>query len=244
MKPVLILGATSSIGRAIAQTLAEEGNPLYLAGRNRAELDRIALDLKLRYRVEVFVSLYDADYPLENEKFLRQALHRVKGFRGVVVGLGEFCDQQKAMHHFSEVKRVIDRNFTNVSSIIMHCANYFEKEKSGFILTITSTAAERGHRQNYVYGAAKAGLNLFLQGLRHRLSSSNVQVLTVKAAFVDTAKTFGIEKWHRAISPQELARESIKALKSGKHEIFVPWSLRYLMFLVRALPERLYRRKL
>lgn len=240
MKPILILGATSSIGRALALSFAEKGYSIYLAGRNAPELERIAADLRNRYQVEVLFSLYDADYLQENEKFLRQALLRVKGFAGVVIGLGEFGEQQRAVIHFPEAKKIIDRNFTNVCSVITHLANYLEKEKSGFILTISSTAAERGHRQNYIYGAAKAGLNVFLQGLRHRLSSTNIRVLTVKAALVDTDKTFGIEKWYAPISPKFLAEQAIKGLESGKQEIYVPWAWRYFMLFVRTLPERLY----
>jgi decaprenylphospho-beta-D-erythro-pentofuranosid-2-ulose 2-reductase len=168
---VLILGATSAIARATAAAFAARGAALYLASRDADELQRIAADLRLRYGVEVHYGLFDAEATGSHEAFFKSVVQDMHYLSGVVLAFGYLGDQQAAQN-FSVGAKVIASNFTGAVSILSHCANYFEPLQRGFIIGISSVAGDRGRQSNYMYGAAKGALSLYLQGLRNRLRNS------------------------------------------------------------------------
>lgn len=241
-KAVLILGATSSIARAIAESLALRGYPLYLASREKQELERIAQDLKIRYKVDVHYGFFDADNIDDNEAFLQKVVEEVNGLEGVVLAFGDLGEQQKAIYNFSEALKILNRNFIGACSIVSLCANYLEKEKKGFIIGISSVAGDRGRQSNYIYGAAKGGLNIFLQGLRNRLYPSGVHVMTVKPGFVDTAMTFGLPGLFLVASPKDVGEAIVKGLEKKRNEIYVPWFWRYIMAIIKSIPEKVFKK--
>ncbi|PYV00173.1 MAG: hypothetical protein DMG26_15625 [Acidobacteria bacterium] len=104
-------------------------------------------------------------------------------------------------------------------------------------------AGPNGRRQsNYLYGAAKAGLSVYLQGLRNRLFPSRVRVVTIKPGFVDTPMTFGRPGLFLVASPEYVARSIFKAIQRGKDVAYIPWFWRPIMFTVRMIPEWLFKR--
>jgi short-subunit dehydrogenase len=239
---VLILGASSAIARAVANALATQGYGLYLAGRNSDELSRLASDIHIRYGVPTYHGLFDAESYDSHGTFLRQVLKEVDSLEGVVVAFGYLGEQAKAASDFHEGQRILSSNFVGACSILSECANYFEAKRSGFIVGITSVAGDRGRASNYYYGAAKGGLSLFLQGLRARLFSSGVHVMTVKPGFVDTGMTFGKPGMFLVASPEEVGEKIGRSLEHKKNVVYVPGFWRYIMWIIKAIPESLFRR--
>lgn len=239
---VLILGATSSIAKATAAALAEKGHSLFLASRDLHELERMCLDFKIRYPVDIQHTYFDADDVKHHSNFFHQVIQKMGSLEGIVVAFGEAGDQQRAIYDFNEVEKIFNRNFVGSCAILTSAANYFHQEKKGFIVAISSTAADRANKHNYVYASAKAGLSVFLQGLRHRLYASGIQVLTVKPYFVDTAATFGDSSFFKPSTPEYVGKRIVKALKKSKQELYIPSFWRYMMFLAKLLPEKLLRR--
>jgi len=121
-------------------------------------------------------------------------------------------------------------------------ANHFEQKHKGFIAVLSSVAGDRGRQSNYLYGSAKGGLTTYLQGLRNRLYHSGVHVVTVKPGFVDTRMVYGRPGLPLVASPQAVARDVYRAVKSGRNVIYVPWFWRVIMALVGAVPEGLFKR--
>ncbi|ARU32437.1 short-chain dehydrogenase [Sulfuriferula sp. AH1] len=240
-KTVLVLGATSAIARATAEAFAAKDYDLYLAGRNGDELARIAADLQLRYRVTVFSGLFAAEDTSSHGRFFTRALAEMGGMDGVVLALGHLGDQQAA-RDFSVGAEVILINFTAAASILSHCANYLEARKQGFIIGISSVAGDRGRQSNYTYGAAKGALSLYLQGLRNRLFASGVRVITVKPGFVDTAMTYGMPGLFLVASPQYIGERIVRALGRSGDVIYLPWFWRYIMLIIKAIPEAVFKR--
>jgi len=241
-KGVLVLGATSAIAREIAKVLASRGYSLYLASRDVEELDRIARDLVVRFGVEIEYGFYDIEDTSRNTAFLEKVLNKVHELQGVVFAVGMLGEPSASIREFSEAQKIIERNFTGACAILGEIANVLEKQKRGFLIGISSVAGDRGRQSNYIYGAAKGGLSIFLQGLRNRLHSSGVHVLTVKPGFVDTAMTYGKEGMFLVASPQQIGKSVVQALEKKKEIIYVPWFWRWIMLLIKAVPEKIFKK--
>ena len=238
---ILVLGATSAIARATAATFAARGYTLYLAARDLDELQRIAADLRLRHGVEVNFCFFDAEAIETHEAFFKSVVASMPGLSGVVLAFG-YLGEQNATRDFAVGEKVIAINFTGAASILSHCANYFEQLKRGFIIGITSVAGDRGRQSNYLYGAAKGALSLYLQGLRNRLFASGVRVITIKPGFVDTAMTFGMPGLFLVASPQMIAERIVATLGKSADVVYLPWFWRYIMLIIRHIPEPIFKR--
>ena len=241
IEAVLILGATSAIARATAVAFAARGDSLYLASRDEEELRRIAADLRLRYGVEVHHGLFDAEATGTHEAFFKSVVAAMPNLSGVVLAFGYLGDQQ-AVRDFNVGAKVIAGNFTGAASILSHCANYFEPLHYGFIIGISSVAGDRGRQSNYLYGAAKGALSLYLQGLRNRLYPKGVRVITVKPGFVDTAMTYGLPGLFLVASPRYVGERIVRALDESADVVYLPWFWRYIMLAIKHIPEKIFKR--
>jgi decaprenylphospho-beta-D-erythro-pentofuranosid-2-ulose 2-reductase len=240
---VLVLGATSGIARAVADEMAGKGYDLLLAGRNTEELGALAADVRLRRGVEAQGLLFDALALETHAAFVEECVRASRdSLAGAIVCFGALGDQSAAEKDQLEAKRILDTNLTGAASILGVLANVFEAKKAGFLCALSSVAGERGRQSNYVYGAAKAGLTVFLGGLRNRLFRSGVRVITIKAGFVDTAMTYGRPGMFLVASPRGAARRIVKAILRGQDECYVPSFWRPVMLLIRLIPERTFKR--
>lgn len=238
---VLILGATSAIARATAASFAVRGDALYLASRDMDELQRMAADLQLRYGVEVRYGMFDAVATATHEAFFQSVIAAMPNLSGVVLAFGYLGDQKSA-RDFSVGEKIIVGNFTGAASILSYCANYFEPLQRGFIIGISSVAGDRGRQSNYMYGAAKGALSLYLQGLRNRLYPSGVRVITIKPGFVDTAMTYGLPGLFLVASPQSIGERIVRALNKSADVVYLPWFWRYIMLIIKHIPEPIFKR--
>ena len=127
-------------------------------------------------------------------------------------------------------------------SILSRLASKLERDTSGCIVVISSVAGDRGRLKNYVYGSAKAGLNTYLQGLRARLARADVSVTTVKAGFIDTDMSFGTPGMFLVASPDACAATCLELGESGRDVAYFPWFWRYIMLIIRHIPERIFKR--
>lgn len=238
---VLILGATSAIAQATAAAFAARGAELYLASRDTGELQRIAADIGIRHGVAVHHGVFDAEATGTHEAFFQSVLAAMPQLSGVVLAFGYLGDQQAA-RDLKAGERIITSNFTGAASILSLCANHFEALKHGFIIGISSVAGDRGRQSNYVYGAAKGALSLYLQGLRNRLYPGGVRVITIKPGFVDTAMTYGLPGLFLVASPQDVGERIVRSLGKSKDVVYLPWFWRYIMLIIRHIPEPIFKR--
>jgi len=241
--PILITGASSGIGRAIADRAAAEGRDLILAGRDVQELEASAADLRIRCKVEVLVEAFEAmDFESHAAFFERCAGLSADGLAGVIICHGYLAPQAQAQGDAALARRIIDTNYTSVVSLLDLMGNYFEQRKAGFICAISSVAGDRGRQSNYLYGSAKAGLTTYLQGLRNRLAGVNVPVITIKPGFVDTPMIYGMSGMFLVASPDSVARDTLRAIRRGSSTIYTPWFWRFIMLIIRSIPEPIFKR--
>jgi decaprenylphospho-beta-D-erythro-pentofuranosid-2-ulose 2-reductase len=241
-EPILILGATSAIARQVAATFARHGHSLFLASRDAAEVERLAQDLHLRFGVEIAGGRFDAEDYQSHTGFLRQVLERMGTLHGVVVAFGYLGEQERAARDFDECQRIIARNYTGAVSILNHCASYLEQRRAGFIIGISSVAGDLGRQSNYVYGSAKAGFSIYLQGLRNRLFPAGVRVLTIKPGFVDTPMTFGLPRLFLVASPEAVAEGIVRSLGRSSEVVYLPWFWRWVMLALKLIPDKIRKR--
>lgn len=240
MSFVLIVGARSDIGKAVAREYANGGFDLYLASRDAEDNRAFATDIQVRYgRKAQCIDLDILDFG--SHKACYESLEIRP--EGVVVAVGYLGDQQSAQADFAEARKIIDTNYTGVVSFLDVVAGDFESRGSGFIVGISSIAGDRGKKSNYFYGSSKAALSAYLAGLRNRLARANVRVLTVKPGYVNTKMTAGLDL-PAALTrePEDVAEAIFKAYKSRRNVVYVPWIWRWIMLAVRAIPEFVFRR--
>lgn len=239
-KYLLVLGASSDIAKAIACEYAKEGYNLYLAGRNIEEIKKDGTDISIQFNIEAKACYFDVlDYN-SHQKFYDSLSIKPEG---VVCAAGYLGNQEKSQTDFNEARKIIDTNFTGCVSILNVVANDFASRKQGFIIGISSVAGDRGRGSNYTYGSSKAALTAYLSGLRCRLAKLNVHVLTVKPGFVATKMTEGLKLPKRLTAkPEEVAKDIIRAQKSKKDVIYTKWFWEIIMFIIKAIPEKIYKK--
>ncbi|MFN3678793.1 SDR family oxidoreductase [Thermosynechococcus sp.] len=238
--PVLILGATSDIGRAIAHCFAAQGHPIQLAARQVNRLESDKADLEIRYGVPVSVHEFDVLAVETHADFVQQ----LPELPAIVVCVVGFMPAQKACEQdFSLALEVMRTNYEGAALILSVFANLFEKRGWGTLVGISSVAGERGRASNYFYGSAKAGFTAFLSGLRQRLAKSGVQVLTVLPGYVNTRMTEGMNLPPLLTAqPKEVAKAIFAAVAQKKDVIYVRPSWRWIMVIIRCIPEPLFKR--
>ncbi|HEX8818712.1 MAG TPA: SDR family oxidoreductase [Archangium sp.] len=242
MKKVLVLGATSAIAQATVRLLAARGASLYLVGRNAERLDAVAKDARTRGAARVESEALDLDELSRHEALVERAATALGGLDGALLAHGILGDQKAAEQSFSETEKVLRTNFLSAVSLLTPLANRFETQKSGTLVVISSVAGDRGRQSNYVYGASKGALSVFLQGLRNRLARSGVAVVTVKPGFVDTPMTADLKKNALFASPEKVARGIVRAADQGRNEVYLPGFWRLIMFIIRSIPEPVFKR--
>jgi len=240
---LLVLGANSLIAQAAAANFAEAGHEIIFAGRNKEELAKLESDFKIRYKVSCYSEYFDAlDYG-SHKKFAETIFTKMPDLNFVLVVFGYLGTQEKAQSDFSEAHKIIDTNYTGVVSICELIAAEFESRKKGNIAIISSVAGDRGRQSNYMYGSAKAGLTAYSQGLRNRLFKSGVNVLTIKPGFVDTPMTYGMPLPKPLVaSPKKVGKDIYKAMVKGKSIIYSPFYWRWIMRIVKSMPEFIFKK--
>ncbi len=235
MDHLLIVGAKSDIARAVAAEFARNGFDLTLAARNADGLEDFARDLKIRYNREVAVKELDVLDFATHEAFYASLAARPTV---VLSAVGYLGDQERAEQDFVEARRIIDTNYTGVVSLFDIIARDFSARRNGTLIGISSVAGDRGRKSNYVYGSAKAALTTYLSGLRNRLFSEGVHVLTVKPGFVATRMTRDMDLPERLTAqPQEVARDIYQAFAKKKDVLYTRWIWKWIMLIIRYIPE-------
>jgi decaprenylphospho-beta-D-erythro-pentofuranosid-2-ulose 2-reductase len=242
---VAILGASSGIARALCHRLAARGCRLILAGRSLGELHALAADLEVRYGQLAVVETFDALACDDLPDFVTRCLGHFDGkLACVVLCYGYLAPEVGVPADPAAARRTIEINFTSAVLILESFARDFERRRWGSIVAISSVAGDRGRQSNYLYGAAKGGLTIYLQGLRNRLHGAGVHVLTVKPGFVDTAMTAGrIDPSSPLLaSPERVARDIDRALTKRALVLYTPWFWRAIMALIVMVPEIVFKR--
>ena len=234
---VAILGATSAIGKEIADVLASRGQNLLLFARNTAESGEFALELERRHNVSV------AAKPLEvtsfDAEFLRRDLASHGPLDGVILCVGYLGDNEKAFSDPAEAMRIMDANFTGCARALDVAASLLE---GGFVVALSSVAGDRPRRKVHTYGIAKAALNDYLETLRARLAPEGVRVITIKLGSVDTRMVSHRRRHPFVVSARDAAESIVDAAAHSSGVVYLPPKWKYIMGAMKLVPGFIYRR--
>lgn len=240
MKRALILGGASDIGFAIANVFAKNQYSIILAGRNEEALRRNARDIHIKYNVKTESRLFDAN-DFSTHKPFWKSIEKKPVVTACVFGyLG---DQNKAEYDPEEALKIISTNYSSAVAILNLIAEEYLHQRSGTIIGISSVAGDRGRQSNYIYGSAKSALTTYLQGLRNHLYPENVHVMTVIAGFVNTKMTAHLHLPRLlTATPGQVADKIFKAYRKKKNVIYVKWIWRYIMLIIKIIPESMFKK--
>ncbi len=241
MATVLVLGATSDIGMAIAKAFAKDKCDLQLTARNKDQLLSAQADITIRYGVNCEIYDFDATDFTAHQRFY--AALPVKPDVTVCV-FGYMKDNETVIRSQKETLNTIATNFAGAVSILNIVAADYAAKKQGWIIGVSSVAGERGRYSNYIYGSAKAGFTAYLSGLRNRMYHEKVHVMTVLPGFVYTRMTehLKLPKLLTA-TPDEVGKAVFKAVHKKKNIIYVKWFWRWIMLIIKIIPEFMFKKK-
>ncbi len=242
MKKILVIGATSAIAREVAKIYAAQECRLCLVGRNEENLQIVADDLRVRGAEAVDVLALELTDSATHQELIEHAEHFLQGLDIVLVAYGSLPDQPACEENPEQALRELNINFVSVVVLLTQLANEMEKRGSGTLAVISSVAGDRGRQSNYIYGAAKGGLSIFLQGLRNRLAPKGVQVLTIKPGFVDTPMTTEFKKGLLWVSAETVAQGIVRAIDKQRDIVYLPWFWWGIMLVIKSIPERIFKK--
>ncbi|HEV7677078.1 MAG TPA: decaprenylphospho-beta-D-erythro-pentofuranosid-2-ulose 2-reductase [Candidatus Dormibacteraeota bacterium] len=243
VQSVLIFGGASEIALATAKKLAQRrARTIVLAGRDMARLDSAAANLRREGAAHVETAAFDATDTASHQRFVDDVWARHHEFDLVLLAFGVLGDQERDENDAASALHVIDVNFRGAVSVGIPVTQKLRAQGHGSLVVLSTVAAERARRANFVYGASKAGLDAFFQGLADSMVGTGVQVLIVRPGFVHTKMTEGRPAAPFATTPEKVAEDIVRGIARNATTIWSPGVLRPVMSAMRHLPRPVFRK--
>ena len=243
MKRVLIIGATSAIATACARRWAAEGSEFFLVGRNLEKLQQTAADLESRGAQATALHTMDATDTGTHAAMLEHCIDAMRQIDVALIAHGTLPDQQQCEQDPAVALQEFSNNGTSVIALLTLLSNQFETQRCGTLAVISSVAGDRGRPSNYLYGAAKAAVSTFCEGLRARMFKVGVHVITIKPGFVDTPMTQGLKLPKALVAqPDQVAKRIADGIDRKKDVLYAPGFWALIMLIIRSIPRFLFKR--
>jgi short-subunit dehydrogenase len=240
---VVVLGATSAIAQAYARRRAVGSARFVLLARREDRLAAVATDLVARGAASAEAVAMDLADANEIERAVETINARFGAAREIVLAYGTLGDQAALAHDLAAARSALDVNFVSAALWLLAFLKRREAASPLTCIVIGSVAGDRGRASNFIYGAAKAGLDVFVAGLAHAYAGTPARFVLVKPGFVDTPMTAAFVKrgplWS---SPDRIAVDMERAVRRGRRVVYSPWFWRPIMAVIRALPWFVFRR--
>ncbi len=220
--------------------LSGVSHAILVTGRTISKLDACVSDLKVRGVSRVLTERLDVTDTQNVAGIVRRASESLGGLDSVIVVAGLLPEQEEVNRDSQRLRETVEVNATSAMVILNEAAAFFEQQGYGQIVAIGSVAGDRGRATNYAYGAAKGALEIFMSGLRQRMRKCSVKVLLVKPGFVDTPMTAAFTKGPVWASPERVGQDIVRAMVKGKSVIYTPWWWRWIMLVIRLIPEPIF----
>ncbi len=240
MNTLVIFGATSAIAQAYVNRVANRYDKTILVARNAEALEQIATHTRVLGATTVEVVVADLSNSENHPSLLEKTFSSTVDC--ALIAYGELTDQQRCAQDSGYALQQMQLNGSSTISLSAGVARKMAEQKSGTLAVISSVAGDRGRRSNYHYGAAKGAVSIFLSGLRSDMSTQGVQVLTIKPGFVDTPMTREFKKGLLWASADKVAEDIDNAVGKGKSVLYTPWFWRYIMLVIKLIPEFIFKR--
>jgi short-subunit dehydrogenase len=239
---VAIIGASSGIGRAVANVFAENKHNVICSSRDENELDSLVSDLRIRYNINAYAVPVDLTNNLSIKKFIKRSYELFKTIDCCIVTAAVVDSVDKPYYDEEELINTTNANYTGIALTLNEISRRMAGDSSGVIMCLSSVAGDRGRQSNFIYGASKSALITYLQGLRMKMYKHNVHVITVLPGYIDTIMAYGRIRNSLAVSPQYAARKIYKLVKSKRNIVYIlpVWWL--IMKIIKLVPESIFKR--
>ena len=243
VQTALVLGGTSEIGLATVRRLAQDRcRRVVLAVRDPAAAGPVADALRADGVGEVHVIAFDAREPANHTAVIDEAVALLSDLDLVLLAFGVLGDQEAFDADPASAADAVAVNLSGAVSSGLAAANRLRAQGHGTLVVLSSVAGERVRAENLVYGATKAGLDGFAQGLGDALLGSGARVMVVRPGFVHTRMTEGRDPAPFATTPEAVADEIAKGLAKGSDTVWAPPILRFVFSTFRHLPRPVWRK--
>ena len=240
---VAFLGATKGMGRALARAMALRGDTLCLLGRDASELEKSAADLRVRGENAVAgTAPCDLSDTGTFESALEAAQAALGGLDAVIITAGLFDTQDNLEQNLDQTEKLLQVNFSNTILFCEHARARLMASGGGTLCVFSSVAGDRGRKPVILYGASKAGLSYYLEGLDHKFRAAGLKTICVKPGFVKTGMTAGLDPPPFAGEPDQVAQDVLKAIDKGKPVVYTPKAWWFVMAIIKRLPRFVMRR--
>jgi short-subunit dehydrogenase len=231
------------MGRALARLMAERGDSLCLLGRDLNDLGTSARDLELRGAPQPVATVpCDLSDVSSFAAALGQAETSLGGIDCVVLTAATFQTQDRLEEDLEGTHRLLCVDFSGSVAFCEEARRRLLAAGGGTLCAFSSVAGERPRKSVVLYGAAKAGLSHYLDGIDLRFRSAGLKVVCVKPGFVRTGMTSGLPVPPFAGEPEEVAKVVLRAIDRGDSVVFAPPIWRWIMRVIRLLPRWVLRR--
>lgn len=238
-----ILGATKGIGRALARRMAARGDTLFLLGRDPEDLARSTTDLQIRSSgTEVGHATCDLEDPSTFAPALDAAEQALGGLDAVIVTAGLFATQDRLEADLELTRRLLTVNFAHTVVFCEHAKARLLARGGGVLCVFSSVAGDRGRTPVVLYGASKAGLSAYLEGLDHREHGRGLRTVCIKPGFVRTGMTAGLRPPPFAADADPVAARALRAIDRARPVTYAPGIWALVMAVIRRLPRFVMRR--
>jgi decaprenylphospho-beta-D-erythro-pentofuranosid-2-ulose 2-reductase len=237
---IVFFGATRGMGRALSRAFAERGDRLFVLGRG--DLGRTVSDLSVRGGATVESAEADLARPETFAPALEMARKALGRIDVVVLTAGIFASQAELESDPALCEKLLTLDFTNTVLFCEEARKLLLGQGGGTLVVFSSIAGERGRKPVVLYGAAKAGLSRYLEGLDHRHRREGLSVVCVKPGFVRTSMTAGLPEPPFAGDPEEVAERVIRAIDRKRPVVYAPAPWTLVGAVLRHLPRFVMRR--
>lgn len=235
MKKMIIVGATSGIGKELAKLYSSNKYEIGIIGRRKELLNTLSSELPTRtYSLELDIT-HTHNTILEIEKLIQD----MGGIDIIII-----CSGMGFLNNFLEWKKekeTIDTNVLGFAAVTNIAMRYFIKKGSGHLVGISSIASIRGNHSAPAYNASKAFVSNYLEGLRTKARKSKlpIYVTDILPGFVDTAMAKGDNLFWVA-SPQKAVKQIFIAIKKKRRRAYITKRWFLIAWLMKLLPDFIY----
>lgn len=235
-RKVIVVGASSGIGRELVRQLAARGDRVAAVARREDRLQELAAEHPQR----VLAFAHDVSEPGDVPELLAEIARQLGGLDVVVYAAGTMPEVAPTEYAFEKDRAMIDVNFTGAVAWLNAAADRFQNVGHGIIVGIGSVAGERGRAGQPVYNASKAALKAYLEALRNRLSKRGVRVTTIKPGPTATEMTAHL-KQGGMMSAEDAAQRILRVMDSGREKFLKPSHV-VIFAIIRNIPSGVFRR--
>lgn len=241
-KNILIIGANSAIAKSVAMLYAETQDKLFLIARDLEALAKNKSDLEIRTGCTIETCGLDIYNLTKLENDIGEFFRSTGSIDIALIAYGSLPNQDECELNNEKIEKELYVNGLSVIKISNIVANLMIVQGHGKLGVITSVAADRGRKSNYIYGSAKAVVDTYLEGFRVRLENDNIRVMTIKPGFVDTPMTKDFKKGLLWVSANTVARKIVDSFEKNNSIVYIPWIWFFIMLVIKNIPEKILKK--